>query len=122
MLLKNQLQHMAGKAVLVDGEKFEIDADGFADVSDNAAKKLLASKFWAKGKRRKPVAAEKPEEKPEEISEEKPEENAKEELDIASMSKAELVVMCEANDVEFPSNATKKDLVNLLVAKAKEGA
>lgn len=43
--LRNKLPHMAGQSVNVDGQRFQIDADGFAEIEDKSAvDKLLQNK------------------------------------------------------------------------------
>ncbi len=115
MLVKNKLPHMIGKAILVDGEIYKIDSEGFADVPEAVAEKLLKSNYWLNSKKRKPIEA-----KVKSKKESPPDLKKEEAPSVDTMSKAELVALCEANGVEFPVNATKADLVALLIEAGEE--
>lgn len=130
--LKNNLPHMAGQSVKVNGETYQIDASGIAEISDAAAVvKLLQNKSaWslvaaekkAKPKEsitppppkkvvRKPIQKEEKEEEKEKTAWPEP---------SVSMSLSYLRQMAVAMGIMHASKAPKGELVKLIQQKRGE--
>lgn len=137
MKLENTKAHMRNKAVLVNGTVYQIDANGIADVPDQAAAdKLLQAEAWReyrpqegqeptpkakapKGPENAPEVAEKA---PEQVSEvddvDQPVAESGEDYPDPSMdmSKKKLQRMADDYELEYKAQTTKAELVEMINA------
>jgi len=143
MKLQNLLPHMAGKAVLVNGTKYQLNAEGVVNVpNETDAAKLLASKSWRafedsveaptvpqKASEPQPQPAPPPEPPKAPVEAETasdpgsdaggegkdPEEEWPDPDE--SMKKGYLQEMADAYEVEYTPKTTKKELVDAIMDK-----
>jgi len=124
MKLRTVLSHKFGTSVKVDGQKYDIDDEGFLEVEDTKhALKLLQNNTWQRAVERTPSKAksqakDKPKDEPKDKPKEKPKEEEENGADYPdpsmSLTLPKLREMADAYEVPYTSKTKKAELVELL--------